>query len=76
MELTKEHFDRIVKGLATKEDLKPLATKEDVREGVEELARMVSGGFDDIRERLDVRDRVTKVEAQMQKIGEALHLTL
>lgn len=80
MELTKEYFDTIVKALATKEDLKSLATKEDlhreVRDAVDQLARMVSAGFDDIRERIDVRDRVTKVEAKLEKIGEALHISL
>ena len=49
MELTKEHFDQAIKGLATRDELHtavaPLATKHDVREGVEELARMVSVGL-------------------------------
>ncbi|HEV8413049.1 MAG TPA: hypothetical protein VGQ49_05615 [Bryobacteraceae bacterium] len=56
-ELTKEYFEKVVADLATKRDLALLATKEDVhrevREGVEELACMVSGGFEDIRERID-----------------------
>jgi hypothetical protein len=51
MELTKEDFEKTIKGLATKEDLQGLATKEDlrslatkqdVRDGVEELARIVA----------------------------------
>ncbi len=74
-QLTEERFEQILT-----EKLAPLATKEDVhrevREGVEELARMVSTGFDDIRERLDVRERMTVVEQKLQRIGEALHLNL
>ena len=31
MELTKEYFDQVVLGLATKEDLKSFATKDDLR---------------------------------------------
>jgi hypothetical protein len=32
MELTQEHFDEIIKGLATKKDLEGLATKEDLKQ--------------------------------------------
>ena len=55
-QLTQEYFDQVTKGLATKNDLKPLATKEDVhtavRAGVEELARMTADGFAHTEERL------------------------
>jgi len=71
-ELTKEYLDKVVANLATKQDLAPLAT----REQIEELARMTKHGFDDVLERLDVRDRVFVVEQKLQKIGEALHINL
>jgi hypothetical protein len=83
-QLTEERFEQILeqklKGLATTAGLEkavaPLATKEDVREGVEELARMVSAGFDDIRDRLDVRERVSRVEHNLQRIAKELHINL
>jgi len=81
MELTQEHFDQALKGLATKKDLAateaPMATKEDLTDGLaateariikridkaqEELARMVSSGFEDIQERLDVTERLDHLE--------------
>jgi hypothetical protein len=89
MELTKEYFDQVIKGLVTKEDAKhlaakedlnPLATKVDVREAVEELARITNAGFDDIQKRLDVTERVQKIETTLErkfgKLEEALHIKL
>ena len=82
MELTKEYFDRRLQNLATKDDLKPLATKRDVREGVEELARIIADTvanpmeerFAKLELRIDVTERVQHLEADMQKIKEALHI--
>jgi hypothetical protein len=89
MQLTKEHLDQALKGLATKEDLQkavaPLATKEDVRrevhEGVEELARITSAGFahtearfNEIDDRLDVVATLHSFERKFQKLEEALHI--
>jgi hypothetical protein len=71
-ELTKEYFDKVVANLATRQDLAPLAT----REQIDELARMTKHGFDDVLERLDVRERMHVVEQKLAKIGEALHITL
>jgi hypothetical protein len=71
-ELTKEYFDQALKGLATKADLKPLATSEQI----EELARMVSSGFEDIQNRLDVTGKVKVFERKFQKLEEALHIKL
>ena len=80
MELTKEHFDQAIKGLATRDELHtavaPLATKHDVREGVEELARMVSVGFEDIQGRLDVAEQMKTFERKFQRLEEALHIKL
>jgi hypothetical protein len=79
-ELTKEYFDQVVKGLATINALHtavaPLATKQDVREGVEELARMVAEGFEDVQHRLDVQQLIQAHERKFQKLEEALHIKL
>lgn len=80
IQLTEERFQQLltdhIDKLASKQDIldaiKPLATKEDV----EELARMVAEGFNDIRERLDVRERLATVEKKLHKMEEALHLSL
>ena len=69
MELTKEHFDQVVSKLATKEQV------ESVAEQIEGLARMTSRGFEDVLERMDVRDRVDKLEIQMKELRGALHLS-
>ena len=45
-------------------------------EEAEELARMTKHGFDDVLERLDVRERIQIVEQKLQRIEEALHITL
>jgi len=89
MELTKEYFDQIIKNLATKEDLKPFVTKDDLKESLkaqtkelkvfaveqtEELAHMVNGGFDDVLDRLDVRERMAKMEKKMSKLEHMLHM--
>jgi hypothetical protein len=80
-ELTKEFFEQTLKAAVA-----PLATAEDVREterrlmkhGADlqaELARMVADGFDDMKERLDVVERVHKLESDMRQIKEALHIS-
>jgi hypothetical protein len=81
-ELTKEHFDTVVKRMATKDDVilldqkieyitERMATKEDL----EELARMTSRGFSDIQNRLDVTNRVSALENDLGRIKGALRLT-
>ena len=72
MELSKEHFDQVVKGLATKADLKPLATTEQI----DELARMVADGFTDMQSRLDVTAQIKTFERKFQRLEEALHIKL
>jgi len=80
MELTKEFFEQTVGNLATKADLKGLATKQDIREAVEELARITNSGFEDIQQRLDVTEKVQKIETTIErkfaKLEEALHIKL
>ena len=70
-QLTEERFEQIFT-----EKLPPLATKQDVREGVEELARMVAGGFADLQKRLDVTEQIKSFERKFHKLEEALHITL
>jgi hypothetical protein len=76
MELTKEHFDQSLRGVATKDDMQkavgPLATSEQI----EELARIVSSGFEDIQSRLDVTEPVKVFERKFLKLEEALHIKL
>ena len=77
-QLTEERFKEILK-----QELSPLATKQDVREGVEELARITSAGFarteerfDELETRLDVRERVARVEHNLQRIAKELNINL
>ena len=80
MNLTKEHFDKALKGIATKSDL-DTRMKKQTRElmaytddRLESLARMIQAGFEDLQQRLDVNDRIEKLEKEMKKIKEALHV--
>lgn len=77
-QLTEERFEQILT-----EKLAPLATKIDVREAVDELARITSAGFarteerfDEIEKRLDVTAQLKAFERKFQKLEEALHITL
>lgn len=85
MELTKEYFDSKLEGLATKADLERFATKDDLAtleqrlithtdERVDELARMVQRGFEDITKRLDVRQEVQELKSQMHEVRRELNL--
>lgn len=76
-----------LKNLATKEELKGLATKEDLKtqtkelkafavEQIEELSRIVNGGFDDVLNRLDVRERMLIMEKKMKAIESALQIKI
>jgi hypothetical protein len=42
----------------------------------EELARITNTGFEDVLERLDVRERIFKLESDVHAIKEALHLSV
>jgi len=67
-ELTKEYFDQIVAKLVSKDDLKsavaPLATSEQI----DELARMVSAGFDDVQMRLNVTEELKAFERKFSLV--------
>lgn len=74
MELTKEHFDQAVAGLT--EDIRASERRvikhADDLQG--ELARMVSAGFEDLGQRLDVRDQVERHEKALEQISQKLGL--
>jgi len=63
-ELTKEYFDQVVSGLASKNDLAPLATSQQV----EELAPIVADGFSELQTRLDVTEQIKAFERKFQKL--------
>ena len=79
-ELTKEYFEQTLKAALTAA-VAPLATKTDVRDAVEELARITSSGFartgkrfDELESRLDVADQI-KTFGLSAGIGEKCHST-
>lgn len=76
-ELSKEYFDKKLDTLATKQDIeaqtKELKTYTDQQ--VEKLATMVADGFEEVKELLDVRERVKQLESDMHKIKEALRIS-
>jgi hypothetical protein len=76
-ELSKEYFDQKLKSLATKEDLEAQTRelKSYTDQQTEKLAVMVADGFEEVKELLDVRERVKHLESDMQKIKEALHIS-
>lgn len=101
--VTNTNFDKTVKGLATKDDLKSFATKDDLSKATkglatkddlaaaisasekkiiaridlaqEELAIITKSGFDDVFDRLDVKERVEKLEKDMVQMKMALRLS-
>ena len=48
-----------------------MATKDQI----EELTRMTKDGFDDVLDRLDVKERVQRLEKQLSELRTALHLS-
>lgn len=82
-ELTKQDLEKSLKNVATKDDLKNLATKDDVKDAVEDLARIVNTGFDnvqgqltDISKKLDQSEQIKVFEQKFKKLEEALHIKL
>jgi len=78
MELSKEHFDEVLKTLVTKTDLTASEQRITARidESQAELARMVADGFEDMRRHLDVTAQIKAFEHKFQKLEEALHIKL
>jgi predicted PilT family ATPase len=78
-----------LKNFATKEDLKKFATREeiDVRfekqtrilmaytdQQIEKLATMTANGFEELKERLDVQERVKQLENDMKRLKQTLQI--
>ena len=73
MELTKEHFEQHL-NTQLKSSEKRIIKRIDGAQ--EELARMVSGGFEDRQNRLDVKQQIQQFERKFQKLEQALHIKL
>ncbi len=86
-DLTKEYFDSAFKGLENRLDskIKHVETGFDSKiKGLEknltllierkndELAQMVAKGFEDLEKRLDLKDRVEKLEHEFSQLKQAL----
>lgn len=77
-QLTKEYFDKTIR--TQSKELKGLMDNQSdkfralVKSEIEELARITNKGFEDVIKRLDVRERVEKLERDMGKVREALNL--
>jgi hypothetical protein len=64
--LTKEYFDQRI-------DVVEKNIEKKIEDEIHGLATMVAKGFDDLAKRLDVRDRVEKLEKKMTKVESALN---
>lgn len=74
MELTKEHFDQAVADLTAdirESERRVIKHADDLQA---ELAQMVSAGFADVAERLDVRNQVERHEKALEQISQKLGL--
>jgi hypothetical protein len=72
-QLTQEHFDQTLKGLATKKDLESLATKADLersatKQDLTDLEERLNLKLDAIHQMLDVRYRVEKLEETVAEL--------
>lgn len=63
--LTKEYFDKRLDGL-----------QKDIQIDIHELAAMTANGFSDLEKRIDVRERVEKLEKKMATVETALNVHL
>ncbi len=78
MELTKKHFDeqlsKLVATIDSRFETQTQILMTHADEQVEMLARMVQKGFEDLQERIDVRERVTQLEEEMKRMKKVLHV--
>jgi len=74
MELTQEYFDQKFTEIDNRFDQQTKELKAYADQQTEKLAVMVADGFEEVKELLDVRERVKHLETDMQKIKEALHI--
>jgi hypothetical protein len=76
-ELTKEYLDKSLKTLPSKQDVQEIVDSA-VDGAVDELARVVNNGFqaqqDFLIKKLDVTERVGRLEKDMHQIKNALHI--
>ncbi len=71
--LTKEYLDKTLDKHSTRIEKK---IEKKIEEEISSLAKIVAKGFDDITKRLDVRERVEKLEKKMTKVESALNVHL
>jgi hypothetical protein len=70
--LTKEYFDQHMKRIDNRFD----SVEKKIEDEIHNLSEMTAKGFEDIAKRLDVRDRVEKLEKKMTKVETALNVRL
>jgi hypothetical protein len=73
-ELSKEYFDQRFTEIDNRFDQQTKELKSYTDQQTEKLATMVADGFEEVKELLDVRERVKNLELDMRKIKEALHI--
>ena len=70
--LTKEYFDEHMDRIDTRFD----AVEKKIEDEVQGLATIVANGFAELEKRLDVQERVEKLEKKMTKVETALNVHL
>lgn len=70
--VTKKEFDKAMAGIDKRFD----ALEHTMQDEIHGLAAMITNGFEDIAKRLDVRERVEKLEKKMTKVESALNVRL
>ena len=74
-ELSKEYFDQKFGEVDLRFDQQTKELKAYTDRQTIKLAAMVADGFEEIKELLDVRERVKPLESDMHKIKEALRIS-
>jgi len=74
-ELSTEYFDQKFAEVDQHFDQQTKELKAYADQQTEKLAAMVADGFEEVKELLDVRERVKHLESDMQKIKEALYIS-
>jgi hypothetical protein len=74
-ELSKEYFDQKFAEVDRRFDQQTRELKAYADQQTEKLAVMVADGFEEVKELLDVRERVKHLESDMHKIKEALRIS-
>jgi hypothetical protein len=74
-ELSKEYFDQKFTEIDNRFGQQTKELKAYADQQTEKLAIMVAGGLEEVKELLDVRERVKQLESDIHKIKEALHIS-